>query len=206
MPTGYTYPVSTGELTDFTDYALKCSRAFGVLVRMRDDSMDAPIPDKLEPSSYHKDMVDELTAKRKELLEYSESQIVQAINTEYDAALERRKKEVEETDQMRVRYMNMLAKAESWVPPTADHEPLKTFMVEQLRSSVNQDCAMSFTFPIPAKDKKPEVWRTEKLNELEKELKYNIQKYEQDLENTAACNKWLKDLRDSLAGYTEAAA
>lgn len=199
MPTGYTYPVADGTVTDFSKFALNCSRAFGVLMHMRDEPADAPIPDKIEPTSYYKEQLDALTARRKEILDYTEDQITEQINQEYEASLEYRKKDLEETDAKRLRYMDMLAKVEAWMPPTDDHEPLKAFMIEQLRSSVEWDCGTT-QYTIPNKDKKPEVWRTEKLSELDREITYYTQQYDQDLENTAAKNKWLKELRDSLNG------
>jgi alkylhydroperoxidase family enzyme len=105
MATGYTYPVSTGELTNFSDFALQCSRAFGVLMHMKDSPMDATIPEKIEANPYYKDKLDELTARRKELLNYSEAQIVQAISDDFDKAVENRKKMVEETDAMRATWI-----------------------------------------------------------------------------------------------------
>jgi len=53
MPTGYTYPVVEGKITEFSDFALSCARAFGALITMRDDPHDTPIPETFEPSDYN---------------------------------------------------------------------------------------------------------------------------------------------------------
>ena len=68
MPTGYTYPVADGTITEFSKFALNCSRAFGVLMHMRDEPIDAPIPDKIEPTSYYKNQLDELVVRRRRQL------------------------------------------------------------------------------------------------------------------------------------------
>lgn len=51
MPTGYTSYIGQG--CDFKTFAMKCARAFGACIDMRDSSLDAQIPDSFEPSRYH---------------------------------------------------------------------------------------------------------------------------------------------------------
>lgn len=60
MPTGYTHGVQDGTVTEFRDFALICARAFGATILMRDDPMDAPIPDEFQSSTYHLDRLKEL--------------------------------------------------------------------------------------------------------------------------------------------------
>ena len=43
MATGYTYPVVEGKITEFSEFALGCARAFGAFMHMRDDNSDAPL-------------------------------------------------------------------------------------------------------------------------------------------------------------------
>jgi hypothetical protein len=61
MPTGYTSYI--GEGIEFKDWVLKCSRAFGALIEMRDESTDAQIPEAFEPSSYHVKQIKETENK-----------------------------------------------------------------------------------------------------------------------------------------------
>ena len=52
MPTGYTAELmEKGE--PFNRFVMRCARAFGALIDLRDAQMDAPIPEKFEPSDYH---------------------------------------------------------------------------------------------------------------------------------------------------------
>ena len=53
MPTGYTADVMDGKVTDFKLFAMQCARAFGALVIMRDEPLNAEIPDEFSPSNYH---------------------------------------------------------------------------------------------------------------------------------------------------------
>jgi len=55
MPTGYTYPVQDGKITELRDFALLCTRGFGALIMMRDEPMDAPIPETLGANTQYHD-------------------------------------------------------------------------------------------------------------------------------------------------------
>lgn len=54
MPTGYTVEVTDGTVTELRPFIMKLARGMGALVTMRDHPMDAEIPEKFEPSDYHK--------------------------------------------------------------------------------------------------------------------------------------------------------
>jgi len=50
MPTGYTLDLYDGKNITFKEFVMKCAGAFGALISMKDESLDAPIPEHLEPS------------------------------------------------------------------------------------------------------------------------------------------------------------
>jgi hypothetical protein len=52
MPTGYTAKLYDGD-QKFQDFAMECARAFGALIEMRDEPMNAKIPETFEPSEHH---------------------------------------------------------------------------------------------------------------------------------------------------------
>jgi hypothetical protein len=56
MPTGYTCIIEDKPDVTFAEYVWRCARAFGALLSMREDSLDAPIPDELksEDTDYYK--------------------------------------------------------------------------------------------------------------------------------------------------------
>ena len=60
MPTGYTAYVQDGVITEFADFAMKCARAFGALIDMRDESLDAEIRVQREPNTeyFDKELMD----------------------------------------------------------------------------------------------------------------------------------------------------
>ena len=40
MPTGYTAGIADGTITNFEQYALRCIRAFGATMHLRDESLE----------------------------------------------------------------------------------------------------------------------------------------------------------------------
>ncbi len=55
MPTGYTAMFLENSEMTFEQWALQCSRAFGVLVHMRDEPLGVDIPIVVQPSSYYRE-------------------------------------------------------------------------------------------------------------------------------------------------------
>jgi hypothetical protein len=47
MPTGFTEPVIENEGETLERFVLRCARAFGPMIMLRDHSFDAPIPEDL---------------------------------------------------------------------------------------------------------------------------------------------------------------
>lgn len=75
MATGYTYELIDKPETTFEAFALRCSRAFGALIEMREESADAPIPTEIKPSTYHLDALRkaEAEARRFETMTLAEA-------------------------------------------------------------------------------------------------------------------------------------
>lgn len=195
MPTGYTSDVATGEITDLRTFALLCARGMGALVTMRDEPLDAPIPERLEPSTSYRD--EKLAELRTELavvsaLTYEEC----AAQQEYEIAeaQRRRTQYVEDRARQRDRYEAMLAKVEAW---RTGAEGIRGFMLSQLRESIRFDCGGDYLPSVP-EPMDPVEWREARLVKLRKDIAYHEQERAQEIARTEERNRWLKALRDSL--------
>ena len=62
MPTGYTAKLME-KGKSFDEFVLFCARAFGACIDMRDEDMNAPIPEQFQPSAYYQKSVDENSAE-----------------------------------------------------------------------------------------------------------------------------------------------
>ena len=64
MPTEYTHYIKDG--ISFKEFALKCARAFGACITMKEDPMDVEIP-KFKPDTYYHKRLKATLKKWKEL-------------------------------------------------------------------------------------------------------------------------------------------
>jgi hypothetical protein len=197
MPTAYTAPVGTGEMTDFVEFALLCARDMDALVTMRNDPLSAEIPTIFEPSTFHQERLAEarehlaeleaLTSDQTEIRAFRDHQEKVRSNNQYCA--DRRR--------LRERYEAMLAKVRAWQPPSVDHVGMKDFMVEQLEKSIAFDCDESFRSDAPKRLDGP-LWRAAEIAKAKNDIKYHTQEWEKEIVRTRDRNRWLTQLRDSL--------
>lgn len=193
MPTGYTDCISKG--VDFQTFALGCARAFGALITMRDDPQDAPIPDRFEPTDYHAKALAEARKRQTELEGMSPSLCEMAANGAYRSALETRQKYMAEKAELRRKYEAMLAFAQAWTPPTAEHQGLKDFMVEQLTTSIDFDCKVYGGPPVLQTG---EEWRAAEFGKAKWDVEYHSKHHLEEIERANGRTEWVRKLRESL--------
>ncbi len=192
MATGYTSGLT--DETTLAEFAMKCARAFGALVTMREDPLDAPIPESFEPSDYEREALQKAKARLKELRGMSPAQADAMAQAEYVSAIKRWQKSVDDNAKLRARYKRMLALVRKWKPPTPDHKGLKDFMIEQIESSMKFDCYESAA---PTKETGA-AWLRMNIESAIRAVG-NATKYsEEEIERARTRTKWVKDLRISL--------
>lgn len=197
MPTGYTSEIEKG--ISFEKFVMRCARAFGALIMMRDESMDAKIP-IFKPSTYCRTA---LTSVKKRLKNIRNKKVGEMLDlSAKEAAKDFKQEKVyhEETIQkyrkLEKQYRKMLDKVFQWQPPTADHEGLKKFMIEQIEDSIRGDCSTEHM-------REPELLTPEKhfgkkLEKIAWDFAYYQKGWAEELERTRGRNKWVKDLVKSL--------
>jgi hypothetical protein len=194
MPTGYTYPVVDGKVTEFPEFALSCARAFGALIMMRDAPLAAEIPDEFEPSDYSAKKLVEAKAKLKKLHSLSPAQVQHKADESYAIQL---KAHLDYRARMRLendRLDTMLKQVRSWRPPTSEHKGLKEFMIEQLTSSKHD---MKWGSEEPVKQS-AQAWLAREIASAEREVAYHTQEDEKEKERTTGRTEWVRQLRASL--------
>ena len=138
MPTGYTASISEG--ISFEKFVLRCARAMGALIMMRDEPFDTPIPDKFEPSKYHVKELEKANQRYSFLLHLNVDQIKEYSEKEYQEQLQSWQKCEHDKLELSNKYNEMLAKVVQWIPPTKEHVGFKEFMIKQIRESIEFDC------------------------------------------------------------------
>lgn len=193
MPTGYTADIKDG--IDFKSFVLQCSRAF--LVQMRDESWKTPIPDEIVPSSF--------CAKQLEIAKKDLEKHYKLSSEKYDSCALKdwkqkeasRKEHLEKAKRLRVAYESMLENVRNWMPPTSEHEGLKSFMIEQLESSIKFDCNEDYYLK-PTPRITGIEWFIEKEKELFSDVEYYSREHEKEVTRAEHATKWIKNLKASL--------
>ena len=195
MPTGYTIDLYEGKEVTFEEFVMKCARAFGALISMKDEPLDAPIPERLNPSDYHLRELVIAWQRLAEVESWDEEQAEREAERAYQEAVYEHDKKIIEQASIRERYEEMLNRVRAWTPPTPEHEDLKRFMIEQLEKSIEFDCGH-----IPDEPKRL-LGAEYKQQEIEKalhDIEYHKREYEDEIKRTHERNEWLKALRESL--------
>lgn len=195
MPTGYTAKLmEQGE--DFSTFTLRCARAFGACVMMRDDDIDAPIPEKFEPSDYSVKALAQAERNLKRL-----SKMTPAQQQAYGIRAKRKdvanhKKRAENNRAENARLDAMTKQVGAWEPDPALAE-MKRFMLEQLRISRN-DCGYWDELTARSEAKPTIEYYTDALAEAASDIKYHREEIKKENERVDARNDWLRKLRASL--------
>lgn len=201
MPSGYTEAVAKGEITEVKDFALRCARAFGSLSIAREMPLEEALSvedlERLEAkqvalffrtlSKYEQDL--------ESLLALSPEEVAQRAEAEYQEDFAHHEKAKEREATLAARYRGLLAKVREWKAPTAVHEGLAEFMIEQLESAIYHDCD---TFISPPERKSPEDWHADKVNALVRRIE-NTKKEANRMEAASAGRiAWYKLLVESF--------
>lgn len=197
MPTGYTDAISKG--IDFPQFTMRCARAFGALVMMRDEPTGAKIP-IFRPSTYSRD---QLKATKKQFDRIKKMRVgtaleVAAKKAEEDLRVghEQYEKTVAERDGLKAKYEDMLNHVHAWEPPTPDHEELKKFMVQQIEESIKFDCSLDYITDPELKT--PEETFYLQLKQLTRDTDYHSKQWAEEQERTRHRNLWVNALVKSL--------
>jgi hypothetical protein len=198
--TGYTAAILEKDGIIFEQFCLNCARAFGACVMLRDEPMDAPIPDEFTPSDYHKRALAEAQAKLTALNNMTLSERVEYGQEKQKAAVQQRQELIESAKKAARKLILMKAKVLAWEPPSSDHVGLKNFMLEQIDSTLQFDGrADGYTDEIKNLEMRPfEQFFRDSVEEAQNSIAYHIEQDREELERTHSRTAWIQDLRNSL--------
>lgn len=198
MPTGYTSALYDGEQS-FEDFAWGIARGFGALIEMRDAPRDVPIPAEFSARTDHYDR--QIKEARQGLVALDTMTVEEAARcaqAEHDESARHFDEARAERDVLRARYEAMLAKAQAYEPPTADHIKFKEMMIEQLCSAIDFDCgSMKFWDVMPLRT--PQEWLEQKREMWTTSMTRSVASRAEEIERARGRTAWVQALRDSLA-------
>jgi hypothetical protein len=201
MPTGYTAKLCEQEVP-FEEFVMTCARAMGACVMMRDEPLDAPIPESFSESDYHTEQLEQSRAKLKALLEMNDLEVAVFGNEQKVAAITYAEKSLAKAQAQNKRLREMLAKVDAWEPPTQDHKGLKKFMQEQLTISMDNE-SYDVEALQKAKDKTPQQFHDEAVESARWSVGYHVKEKAADAQRNQGRTDWVQQLRASLKGESK---
>lgn len=193
MPTGYTADIYDGKDISFSDFALKCARAFGACIEQRDDDPnDKPKLIEKTKDNYHIKKIEKSKKWKK------------PTKAEFDAYVKNQtayyNEQIDKQNKLKASYQKMLDKVNDWTPPTSEHEGLKKFMIEQLTNSLEFDCSNDYyqrelnnikqlTYNQYVKDMR---------DSNKRDIEYHTNELKKDNERVDTRNEWISALYKSL--------
>lgn len=197
MPTGYTADIAKG--ITFEQFAMRCARAMGACVSMRDEPMDASIPEQFEPNDYHARKLEEANVELTTLRAMTDEEADAAAAEAFAVDKHEQEKGIADAFDLRSKYESMLEHVRAWLPPTPDHERFKQFMLDQLNDSIQYDCDNSYYLNNPPKQITGEQWRSKQIEGALYDIDYHMQEYTKEVRRTDDRNRWIAALRKSLS-------
>ena len=204
MPTGYTAGIIDGEITTFEQFATQCTRAFGATIHMRDNPMDSPYEPRT-PSEYYTNSLQSQREELERMESLTDEDIVQEFETSMRDSLEYHEKGLEKDKANLEKLNSILASAKSWVPPTEEHEGLRTFMIEQIESTIKVDGDPSYHVNKIVQIKQemeggidPKSYRGKKIKEIEDKIFYYETEHQKELVRCKQSNDWMGKFFESI--------
>lgn len=192
MATGYTHPVIDGKITSLRQFVLRCARGMGATIMMRDEPLDAPIPERFEPhTSYHDEKIAAARLALATLPMLDASEADRLAGEEFDAAMAQHVKYETEEAAGRARLISLRDQTAAW---ETGAEGIKDFMLEQLDMTIGKG---SWT-PEPPERLTAEDWRRRALEKASRDLAYHETERAKEISRTEERNRWLATLRASL--------
>ena len=184
----------------FEEFVMQCARAFGPCISMRDDPLDKPIPDKLPESYYErayreaKEELTKLDAMDSEA-RLKEGKRLQRWHINYSKKAAERSKAEDE------RLRQMQEEIKTWEPPTKDHKALQDFMLQQISISFNNNGAYHASELARYKSKSPMEFFEESYEMVKARVTRGESEAREAAKNRRNAEKWLRDLRRSVANH-----
>lgn len=186
MPTGYTYPVIDGKITDLKAFVLNCAEAFIGTDRFGDPN---------DSVAYYEKRLEEDKAELARLQALTIDQQEVEWRTFYSVRLQAWEERGRQYKLEHERLQAMLDKVLAWNPPPT-HVHLKDFLVKQLVGSMD----LEPTVPLdkPTLDTRS-AWYEAAIDMAQREVTYRENQLKTSRERAERQAKWIKELEGSLS-------
>jgi hypothetical protein len=193
MPTGYTACIEDGNPT-FREFALRCARAFGALIHMRDEPLDKPLEPRKGDDTYYRKRLEEAKERLQEAKKVTLTKAKAYCIERFDKDVVEWTEREAERNRILAKYAYMTARVMSWKPPTPEHTGLRDFMLSQIKDSTKW-LGEPRLYPVMMD---PAEYRAREIREAADDIDRATKALLEEASKVASTNKWIKDLEASL--------
>lgn len=191
-------PIKEGKEMTGAEFILRCGRMFGPMIHMRDENLDAPVRHRVADISYHQEQLNQANERVEKWSKMTLEEISAILEEDYQEAVERVKKRMDEKADLKNKYIDLMEKVEKWDPPTDEHKELKLYAIKQINQAVDWDCSTTYD-RVPEKPQ-PLDYQAELVKSAKEDVKYYLEKIVEELDRVKWANKWIENLQESLKG------
>lgn len=84
MPTGYTSYIKDGKITSGKEFLKLCTRAFGIAIDLKEESLDVPTPNHFEPHPYYEKAYKDSLVSREKAYSMTLEEVKEDIISKYN--------------------------------------------------------------------------------------------------------------------------
>ena len=202
MPTGYTSYIKDGKITSGKEFLKLCTRAFGIAVDLKDESLDVPTPNHFEPHPYYEKAYKDSLVSREKAYSMTLEEVKEDIISKYNDNKGMAEKILEKYKDEDKKYLKVREEVEKWIPPTPEHENLKKFCLEQIDMSLNTALyewyEKDINKELDTSDDTIKKYIDILRDNADEKLKRAYKKYQEELKRVEEKNLWMKQFLDSL--------
>jgi hypothetical protein len=202
MPTGYTSYIKDGKITSGKEFLKLCTRAFGIAVDLKDESLDVPTPNHFEPHPYYEKAYKDSLVSREKAYSMTLEEVKEDIISKYNDNKGMAEKILEKYKDEDKRYLKVRKEVEKWIPPTPEHENLKKFCLEQIDMSLNTSlyewCEEDINKELDTSDDTVRKYIDNLKDYADEKLKRAYKNWQEELRRVEEKNLWMKQFLDSL--------
>lgn len=198
MANSYTALIEEKPDVTLREFTLRCARASSVFVMQRDDSITDPPTEKHEPNPYYRDHMEQEQADLFGMEQLTDAQWADRRGEAYRSSVDGRLQSIADLNMLTGRYSRVEAQVEAWEVPSPDHEPLKKFMLEQVRYEIKSNREMLEYYASEPVLVSVADYKTSQIQMIKDSIRYCAQKWREEQERTVYRQQYTDLLYASL--------
>lgn len=203
MPTGYTAYIEDGEINTGKEFLKLCTRAMGIAVDLRDESLSVPTPTSFEPNTYYKDRYDKALKDLEKVSKMSFEETKSQMKKDYENRINEYKDFVKRETAKNEKYAKVKREVEEWIPPTSEHQGLKDFALSQINMCMTElkyiDSYLEKTKEkFDDSDEAVQNYINDIVSYCKDDVDRTHKKWQEELERVRSKNEWMEQFLESL--------